>query len=150
MSISVVAPTSIPRLAARRNDAAHSPGLHRALVILACLAAMAAAFWWSGTLAPSTIEADLARLLRGMALLKGSIALAAVGVLLWRFGHPTPPRMAAAYIAGAALIAGASVLIWQLVHIPAAAIAFHVGEFTLLIAAWRDRDGVRAIRHASA
>ena len=81
---------------------------------------------------------------------QGGIALAAVGVLLWRFGHPTPPRMATAYIAGATLIVGASVLIWQLVHIPAAAIAFHAGEFTLLIAAWRDRDGVRAIRHGSA
>ena len=101
-------------------------------------------------MAPSVIEPDLARLLRGMALLKGGIALAAVGVLLWRFGHPTPPRMVTAYIAGAALIVGASVLIWQLVHIPAAAFAFHVGEFALLIAAWRDRDGVRAIRHGSA
>ena len=34
--------------------------------------------------------------------------------------------------------AGASMLIWQLEFIPIAAVAFHLGELTLLVAAWRD------------
>jgi hypothetical protein len=73
-----------------------------------------------------------------MSLIKGAMVLAAVAVLLWRFGHPVLAGTAVAYISGAAVLAGASVLIWQLSFIALAALAFHAAAFVVLVAAWRD------------
>lgn len=83
-------------------------------------------------------DPELARLLRGMALIKAAIVVAALAALLWRFGRPLSHGLTGAYLAGAWAAAGASMLIWQLELIPAAAVAFHLGELTLLVAAWRD------------
>jgi hypothetical protein len=115
----------------------------RALLLCGCLAMVAIAAWIGRPAAYLASDADLARLLRGMALIKGFLALAAVGVLLWRFGHPLSQRMAGAYLVGAWLAAGASMLVWQLTLIPLAALVFHVGEITMLLTAWRDRTGRR-------
>lgn len=95
-------------------------------------------------------DPELARLLRGMALIKAMIVLVGVALLLWRFGRPVPARIAAVYIAGTWIAAGASMLIWQLALIPYAAAAFHLGEFAVLVAAWRDmpRRGARAAPQA--
>jgi hypothetical protein len=115
----------------------------RALLLCGCLATVAIAAWIGRPEAYLAADADLARLLRGMALIKGFLALAAVGVLLWRFGHPLSQRMAGAYLVGAWLAAGASMLVWQLTLIPLAALVFHLGEITMLLTAWRDRTGRR-------
>lgn len=110
----------------------------RALLVAGCLlAAMLAA--WAGS--PELVlesDAELARLLRGMALIKASIVVAVVGALLWRLGRPLSRTLAAVYIGSTAVVAGASMLIWQLTFIPLAAVAFHIGELALLVAAWRD------------
>jgi hypothetical protein len=113
----------------------------RVALVLGCGVAVALAFW-IGTPAPY-LESDieLARLLRGMAVIKAFIVLAGVGLLLWRFGRPVSRHMAGVYLAGAWLAAGASMLIWQLTLIPLAALTFHAGELALLVAAWRDRNG---------
>jgi hypothetical protein len=87
-------------------------------------------------------------LLRGMAMIKGFLATAAVGALLWRFGHPLSTRMAVVYLGGAWLAAGAAMLVWQLTLIPLAALVFHLGEITMLVTAWRDRTSSRAERTA--
>ena len=73
-----------------------------------------------------------------MAAIKAVIVLAAAAVLFWRFGHPVLQRTAAAYLVGAWLSAGATMLVWQLSFIPLAAVTFHASEFTLLFVAWRD------------
>lgn len=83
-------------------------------------------------------DPDLARLLRGMALIKGVLVLAAVGVLWWRFRQPLAAGHGTAYLVGAWLAAGATMLIWQLSLIVPAALAFHAGELLLLLTAWRD------------
>lgn len=83
-------------------------------------------------------DPELAQLLRGMALIKTALVVAAVSVLLWRFGQPLPRRFALGYSAGAWLAVGACTLVWQLTFIAAAAVVFHVGELTMLIVAWRD------------
>jgi hypothetical protein len=49
--------------------------------------------------------------------------------------------MAAAYLAGGSLLAGASMMVWQLTMIPLAAIGFHAVEISLLCVAWRDHRG---------
>jgi len=43
-----------------------------------------------------------------------------------------------AYLVGAWLAAGATMLIWQLSLIVPAALAFHAGELLLLVTAWGD------------
>lgn len=114
------------------------PVLLRAALILGCLAAVAVASGFGPSDAYRDADLALAHLLRGMGLIKGGIVLAAVAVLLWRFGRPISIRLASVYLVGAWLAAGASMLIWQLTFIPAAAMGFHLGEITMLVFAWRD------------
>jgi hypothetical protein len=126
---------------ALRPAAISRPAALRSLLLSGCIASVAMAAWLGEPAALMRSDAELAQLLRGMAAIKGLIVLAAVGALLWRFGQPAPRRIAIAYLLGAWLIAGATMLVWQLSLVPLAALAFHAGEFTLLIAAWRDREG---------
>ncbi len=87
-------------------------------------------------------DPELALLLRGMALIKATIALAAVAVLWWRFGAPVSRPVAAIYVVGAGSMAGATVSIWQLSSLLPAAVLFHIGLFALLSTALRaDEDG---------
>jgi hypothetical protein len=74
-----------------------------------------------------------------MAVIKACLVAAAVGVLLWRLGQSLPQRTAKAYLVASWLLAGATMLIWQLSFIPLAALVFHAGMFMLLFAAWRDQ-----------
>ena len=150
MSAFVVNPASA---FARRVPAARGalqPALHRSALLLGCVAVLALV----ATLVPSAAAAfpdpDLARLLRGMALIKGGIALAAIGAVLWRFGWPIGRGCAAAYMLGCWVLAGASLLVWQLTLIPLAAIAFHGFELGLLFVAWRDHRAERAESAADA
>lgn len=118
-----------------------SPGVLRLLLVAGCAASVALAAW-VGEPGPSLrADPELAVLLRGMATIKAVIVLAALALLCWRFRRPVSPRSAVAYLVGAWMAAGAAMLVWQLSFIPLAALTFHVGEFTLLFAAWRDRRG---------
>ncbi len=138
LSLSAANPAPTFAVPSRRTPAHDSPAARRAILLIGCFASVAAAAWLGEPAAMVRADPELAYLLRGMAAIKAAIVLAAVGVLLWRLGRPLPQRIAAAYAVGAWLIAGSSMLIWQLSLIPLAAVAFHVGEFTLLFAAWRD------------
>jgi hypothetical protein len=120
-----------------------SPFFLRTLLSLGCAAAvalsMASASVHGGSQAYLASEPGLATLLRAMAGIKALIGIATVGLLVWRFGYSIRPRRAAAYLLGAWLIIGAAVLIWELTSIPLAALAFHVGLFAVLLAAFGDR-----------
>ena len=83
-------------------------------------------------------DPELAFLLRGMGGIKALLLLGALSLLAWRFARPVPARIAAVYIGGAAVMAGATALIWQLTALPLAAVAFHAAEIAVLVAAWRD------------
>lgn len=116
----------------------------RATLLAGCLAAVFFAVAAAQPSAHLLADAELAFLLRGMALIKAALSLAALAVLLWRFGRPVGVGLTASYLVGAWLVCGASMAIWQLATVPLAAALFHAGELTLLIAAWRDRrDPVR-------
>ena len=117
------------------------PAAQRTALLVACVAAFGVAAWAGGAAGTIDADADLTRLLRGIALIKASLVIAAIGVLWWRLGRPVAARTATAYVVGAALMAGATALVWMLASIPLAALLFHIGEFTLLIVAWRDRSG---------
>jgi hypothetical protein len=90
---------------------------------------------------PSSFTPDpaLARLLRGMALIKGVIATAAAAAVCWRFGRPVSKPVAAGYLLGSWILVGSTLLIWQLSWIPAAAILFHAAALSMLFVSWRDR-----------
>ncbi len=122
---------------------AMTPMLLRAALVVGCALSVAAVA--IATDRPELLRSapELARLLRGMALLKGVLALAAVAVLLWRFGQPIRTTVATGYLAGALLMTGSTALIWQLAALLPAATAFHLGLFTLLAVAWRADGGRR-------
>jgi hypothetical protein len=110
------------------------------LLLAGCIASAAVAMWAGDPAGFVRADPELALLLRGMAAIKAALVLAAVAVLWWRLGHPIAPPTTAAYLAGAWLATGATLLVWQLTLIPLAALVFHVGELTLLFVAWRDQQ----------
>ncbi len=118
-----------------------SPAALRAMLVAGCIAfaGMAGALGDPGPYLRA--DPELAFMLRGMAAIKLMIVLAVAGAVVWRFGHPVTRQTAAAYLVGMWLASGATMLVWQLSFIPMAALTFHVGEFTLLFAAWRDHQG---------
>lgn len=130
--------TDAPLRSTRRSI---GPAGLRALSIAVCLASVAVASQVGDPSVAIAGDPELAILLRGMAVLKGLLAVGAFVLLLWRCGHPIVPRLAVASIASVALMAGAATMIWRLQALPPAAIAFHVGLFAALIIAWHD-DGL--------
>ncbi len=115
------------------------PRMLRGTLMVACAASAALA---AGFADPSGfLQADpaLARLLRFMAVIKGGVALGALGVVLWRFGSPVTTRVAIGYGVGCCALTGSAVLIWQLTWIPLAALLFHSAALGLLIVGWRER-----------
>jgi len=120
------------------------PG-RRALLLAGCALAAVAAYVFGNPVALQGADPELAVLLRGMALIKAALVVAALGILWWRFRWPVSTGVAAGYLAGAWLAAGAATMIWQLTHLAQAAVLFHVGEIALLLLAWRDnRASTRA------
>ena len=152
-SISIAGSITSLRSEARPGDRVPSAAALRALLLLGCVAVASAAALASEAAAIVRADPELSYLLRGMAAIKACLCAAAVGVLFWRFGHGLSQRSAAAYLIGAWLMTGATMLVWQLSLISLAAMAFHVGEFTLLFTAWRDRAALperqRGARRAS-
>lgn len=121
----------------------------RVALVLGCVASLALAAWVGEPAQYLAQDFELARLLRGMAIIKACLVLAAACLLVWRFGRPTPPRVAGAYLIGIWLVAGASMLIWQLTLIPLAALVFHAGELMLLVVAWLDGKALAAQKGAA-
>lgn len=142
MTTSTLGPSALFSSPSQRN----APALLRSLLLTACAVAVATAAALGHPAAFIAADPELAFLLRGMAAIKAAIVLAAVAVLVWRFARPVPQRTALAYIAGVAVLAAATTLIWQLSFIPFAAIVFHLAEFVVLVAAWRDVDVARLAR----
>lgn len=107
-------------------------------LVFGSVAAGAIALWFGNPAAYLAADPELARLLRGMALIKAGLVVGAIALLLWRLRRPVTVRTTCVYLIGTWWMAGASMLIWQLTLIPLAAITFHVGELSMLVAAWRD------------
>jgi hypothetical protein len=74
-----------------------------------------------------------------MALIKGMLALGAVGAVLWRFAWPIRTFGAVVYIVGSCVLVGSTMLIWQLSYIVFAAVLFHGAALSLLVVGWRER-----------
>jgi hypothetical protein len=109
------------------------------LAVAICLLAAVAGYLASFGRAPH--DAELVPLLRFMAAVKAGMALLAVALVCWRLRFPMRPGLAAAAIGGAALMAAAPGMIWQMQHMILAAVLFHGGLLLLLGLGWADRDG---------
>jgi hypothetical protein len=110
----------------------------RALLVAGCAIAVAISLAIGNPAELLAADPELSLLLRGMALIKAILVAGGLSALWWRFRWPVSTKLALGYVAGAWLVTGATMMIWQLTAIAAAAVAFHVGEVTLLVLAWRD------------
>ena len=114
----------------------------RTLLIAGLLPAMAFAAALADASAYAAAEPELVLLLRGMAVIKAGMALAALGLAFWRLGQPVSLAAASGYLLGIWALGGATVSIALLSHLPAAAGLFHIAVFGLIVLAWReDRTG---------
>jgi hypothetical protein len=78
--------------------------------------------------------ADLTRVLRFMAAIKGAIAIA----VLWRLGAAISLPWFAAYAVTCAAMAAGPGLIWGMSHVALGAVVLHAGLFATMILLWRD------------
>jgi hypothetical protein len=95
---------------------------------------------------------ELTRLLRGMAVLKALISLAAAGAIVWRFGATKPSFHGgvpwagapvswvwfAAYAIVCAGMAAGPGLIWSMAYVRTGALLLHGGLFASIVLLWRD------------
>jgi hypothetical protein len=120
--------------------------LLRTGLVLGCAIAIGMAAWLGHPAAYLNADPALARLLRGMALIKGMIALAIVCAVCWRLAWPIDKRAGAAYLIGSWAVAGSTMLIWQLSYIVPAAVLFHAAALSLFWVSWRECGQVADLR----
>ncbi len=126
---------SINTQAPRRYD--------RILVIAAAVVLLATPILLFDPAAHWANEPELLVLLRGMALIKGAMAVLAITSVAWRLGVGGLSNSArATYIISACMMALAAGMIWQLSFIIIASMLFHAGTLALLITAWRDVQSI--------
>jgi hypothetical protein len=104
---------------------------------MGCLACVVVG-WTAASGASHLVEPELAVLLRGMAAIKGLLAVFAASLVYWRFGLRISARAAWAYATCAGLMFVGCAVIWQLAFIPLAAALFHAGGMGALCVAWRE------------
>jgi hypothetical protein len=122
-----------------RRSVLLQPSALRALLIVGCALSIGAAAWISEPAGYLQTDPALARLLRGMALIKGAAVLGAVFAVHWRFGWRVSKPLSTTYLLGSWTLAATTMLIWQLAWIVLAAVAFHTALLAILLAAWRDK-----------
>ena len=110
------------------------------------LAALVAGAGWAAFASSPTETADamaraggeLTRLLRSMALLKATMATAALAAVWWRLALPASVGWSLAYPTAAAAMAAGPVLIWGMAHVGLGALLLQGGLFAALVMLWRD------------
>ncbi len=112
---------------ARTDDLQARPAVLRTVLVVGSVIAMIVAGFAASGVAQS-VEPELVLLLRGMAAIKGLLAISAAGLLWWRLGTPVSSRAAVA----------SAVLIWHLAFILAAAFLFHAAGVVGLVVAMRE------------
>ncbi|MDP4006456.1 hypothetical protein [Methylobacterium sp. NEAU K] len=88
----------------------------------------------------ATVDPDLVRVIRFMALIKGGFALAALAGCFWRLARPAGPWRTPIYVVGPPLMAAGAIGMWSLHNLQFAAAGLHLGLFAVLAAALTDPD----------
>lgn len=121
-------------------------------LLLAAIAAAAAGWLLAAAMAEPALlnnDAELALLLRFMAVVKAVIAVALTALTLWRLGHPLSGGRALLYCGACLLMMAAPGVIWHLTAIGFGAALFHAGVLLWLAALVADHDAARQLlRHA--
>ena len=119
-----------------------TPAILRAGMLTLMAAAVIAGFLATGTeatnLAIGRDGADLTRLMRFLAAIKGMIALAASAAVLWRLGAAIALPWFAAYAVTCASMVAGPVLIWSMSHVVLGALLLHGGLFATIMLLWND------------
>lgn len=111
----------------------------RLMLIAAALAGLAAGGLLALALAgPLPSDVELVRLLRGMVLIKGAIALAAATVLFRRLGRPVTLSPALGYAAGIGLTFASLAWLWGLSGLLVGSLAFYAGLTVAVLSTTRD------------
>jgi hypothetical protein len=111
------------------------------VVLIAAAAVVGFAVTNAQTSAAAVAEAgaDLVRLMRGMALIKLSMAALAGGAVLWRLlAAPIRAGWFAAYAVACAAMAAGPGLIWHMDAVRTGAALLHGGLLAAVILVWRD------------
>lgn len=82
--------------------------------------------------------ADLTRLMRFMAAMKGTMALGAAVAVLWRLGASVTALRLSAYAVACAAMAAGPGLIWGMVHVGMGALLLHGGLLATVLLLWHD------------
>ncbi|MEO8037407.1 MAG: hypothetical protein ABI794_01485 [Betaproteobacteria bacterium] len=117
------------------------PLLLRGLLLAGCAIAAMIAATHGHPDALLRSDPELARLLRGIALVKVALLAATLALVAWRFRWPVKLPFAASYVVASAMMAGATALIWQLTRIPVAAVVYHAALLSMLVTMLRDDGG---------
>ncbi len=128
-----------PEFAAHGMASAAPSTLLRGGLVLGCAMAIGLAAWLGDPGGYLQADPALARLLRGMALIKGMIVIGALGAVFWRLAWPVSKPVAAGYLVASWTMAGSTMLIWELSYIVPAAVLFHAAALSLLVVGWRER-----------
>jgi hypothetical protein len=86
----------------------------------------------------ATVDPDLVRVIRFMALIKGGFALAAFAACFWRLARPVAQWRMPVYVAGPPFMAAGAIGLWSLHDLGLAALGLHLGLFAVLAAALTD------------
>lgn len=116
-----------------------------ALLLIAIIAAVAGVLWAPAGAELLRSDAELAMLLRFMAVVKAMIAVALLGLTTWRLGHPLPIWLGLLYSSGCALMMAAPGVIWHLTAVGSGAALFHGGVLLWLAALAADHDTARTL-----
>ncbi len=114
--------------------------VYRLRLVIAVAATVAAVLALVSAVAPPPSQSpELLRLLRGMVLIKGTIALAAGALVWWRLGRPIEATHATRYTAALCLAAGALAWLWGLHLVSLGSLLFYGGLGGLYLAGRSDR-----------
>jgi hypothetical protein len=118
------------------------PAILRAAMLTLLAAVVIAGFLATGSeaanLAITRDGADLTRLMRFLAAIKGIMAIAAAVAVLWRLGAAISLPWFAAYAVACAAMAAGPGLIWTMSHVALGAFLLHTGLFATIILMWND------------
>jgi hypothetical protein len=117
-----------------------SPSAARLVVLGGIGIALVVALLASGGAAQAAAEAgaELTRLLRAMAAIKGLLAVGMAAAVLWRLGAAVSLAWLAGYALACGAVAAGPVLVWGMAHVGAGALLTHAGLLGGILLLWRD------------
>ncbi|MGF1605483.1 MAG: hypothetical protein ACFB22_04025 [Rhodothalassiaceae bacterium] len=119
----------------------------RVMLLLGMAAAAGLGLFLGDPLPRLSADADLARLLCGMAVVKALFAIPVAVAAFWRLGRPAAPALAGLLIAAPAGMAFAAASVWQLSALVLASLVFHTGLISFAVVSLRSADQPKPHRH---